>query len=193
MRRNESPETPRASRARKGPRSFDAFELVQQRGALHGNVAATELSRVADALADEGGRIEYVIRGISDEADRPALELSIDGELFLTCQRCLKPMRWVAEQRSTVLLAHDERELAQLDDSDEREVVLASAPLDALHLVEDELLLMMPYAPRHAQDEGAACVPATSVDDAAPDKPASPFEALAGLKTRADKGKRAKR
>jgi uncharacterized protein len=189
MRRNDPPETPRAPRARKG-RSFDAFELVQQRATLRGSVAATALPRLADRVADDGGRIDYAIGGTTDAADRPALDIAIDGELRLTCQRCLKPMRWPASQRIVVLLAHDARELAQLDDCDEHEVVLADAPLDPLELVEDELLLAMPYAPRHSQEQADQCVQQAADADAAA-KPPSPFGALAGLKARADK--RAKR
>ena len=48
-------------------------------------------------------------------------------------------------QRTLLLLARDERELARLDAEDhEHEVVLADAPLDPLTLVEDELLLTLP-------------------------------------------------
>jgi uncharacterized protein len=192
MRRPQRQETSPAKRSRSGPRTFDAFELVQQRGTLCGAADAAQLPRVADALAEPGGRVEYAIQGTSDEADRPALDLAIDGELFLTCQRCLQPMRWIAAQRITVLLARDARELALLDDSDEREVVLADAPLDPLALVEDELVLTMPYAPRHSPDEAPRCVPAHGD---APQRPASPFGALAGLRDLPEpaKGKRSKR
>jgi uncharacterized protein len=194
MRRDEPPTTrgsSRAPRASLGGR-FDAFELARQRGTVSGEVAAAELPRVADCLASHGGRVAYAISGTTDAADRPALEVSVNGALSLTCQRCLQPMSWSVAQRTTVVLAHDERELARLDESDEHEVLLADAPLDSLLLIEDELLLTMPYAPRHPQGEGAACAPAI---DGEPDpaRPASPFGALAGLKPRPAVGKRPKR
>lgn len=196
MRRNERPTTrgeqpaPTGSRGRR----FDAFELAQQRGTVSGGVAASELPRVADSLASEGGRVAYAIVGTADAANRPALEVTIEGTLSLTCQRCLQPMSWSVEQRTTVLLARDERELAQLDESDEHEVLLAEAPLDALEVVEDELLLTMPYAPRHPEVEGASCAPATRVERDDSNR-ASPFGALAGLQAARDpgKGKRPKR
>jgi uncharacterized protein len=52
-----------------------------------------------------------------------------------------------------VLLARDERELAALDAGSESEVVLAEGSLDPLTLVEDELVLALPFAPRHAEGD----------------------------------------
>jgi uncharacterized protein len=81
-------------------------------------------------------------------------------------------------QQTELLLARDAADLARLD-ADEQEAVLATAPLDALTLVEDELLLSLPFAPCHAKD---ACVAAASRISTPPDAP-SPFARLAGLKT----------
>src|SRR6266508_2917347 len=184
MRRNEQPEARGSSRAPRISRGFDAFELAKQHGSVRGEVAAADLPRVADCLAPDGGMITYTITGTTDAANRPALQVRLDGVLSLTCQRCLQPMSWTAAQCTTVLLAHDERELVELDENNEHEVVL----------VEDELLLTLPYAPRHPRPEGAMCAPAAGnqPDEA---KPASPFGALAGLKMAREpgKGKRPKR
>jgi uncharacterized protein len=43
-----------------------------------------------------------------------------------------------------------------LDAGSDEEVLVAAEPLDALALVEDELLLSLPYAPTHADGECAA-------------------------------------
>ena len=58
-------------------------------------------------------------------------------------------MDWPVSQRTEVLLAHDEGELERLDAETEGEVVLADQQLDAATLVEVELLLTLPFAPRH--------------------------------------------
>jgi uncharacterized metal-binding protein YceD (DUF177 family) len=42
-------------------------------------------------------------------------------------------------------------ELARLDGDSELEVVLAQEPLDPMALVEDELVLATPFAPRHTE------------------------------------------
>jgi uncharacterized protein len=79
------------------------------------------------------------------------LAIEIEGSVPLTCQRCLDDFEWPVAQRTEVLLAHDERELALLDADSSAEVVLAGAPVTTLTLVEDELLLALPFAPRHPE------------------------------------------
>jgi uncharacterized protein len=130
---------------------FDGFGVAAQQAIIAGHVDAAALPRVADVLADGAGDadIGYRIAGSADAAGRPALEVSLLGALPLTCQRCLQPFRWPVEQTTLLLLARDERELARIDDEDhEHEAVLADAPLDVVTLVEDELLLTVPFVPR---------------------------------------------
>ncbi|HEX4883906.1 MAG TPA: YceD family protein, partial [Casimicrobiaceae bacterium] len=68
------------------------------------------------------------------------------------CQRCLAPVDVPVGQATLLLLARDEADLVRLDEASEHEVVAAREPLDPLVLVEDELLLTLPFAPRHEGD-----------------------------------------
>jgi len=162
--------------------SFDAFDVARRQVSLHGNVDATTLTRVADRLAEDGGGdavLAWRITGSVDGSGHPALDISLDGNVPLVCQRCLETFDWPVAQRTTVLLARDERELARLDAGDEREVVLAKAPLEALSLIEDELLLTLPFSPRCERD---ACTEEAVLHGAeAPRAPASAFAGLADL------------
>jgi len=87
---------------------------------------------------------------------------------------------WPLEQHTTLLLARDERELGMLDADDETlEVILADGPQQTLTLIEDEVLLALPFAPR-CERPGCAGEPLRSHDPEMPG--ASAFAALAGLK-----------
>lgn len=141
----------RASPGRHDTR-FDAFRLAAQGAALAGKLDAGELPRLEDVLDHEapaGGAIEWRIAGGHDALGHPALTIELEGAVPVVCQRCLAPFAWPVSRRNEVLLARTEDELARLDESGEAEVVLAAAPLDPAALVEDELLLTLPYAPRH--------------------------------------------
>jgi DUF177 domain-containing protein len=129
---------------------FDAFRLARERGALEGSVDAAQLSRLN---VSEPSSIAWRIDGAADASGRPALTVDLTGEVSLECQRCLGRLAWPVSQRTELLLAHDEAELARLDADSEAEVVLAQAPLDPLTLVEDELVLALPFAPRHPEGE----------------------------------------
>ena len=162
---------------------FDGFGVAAQRGVVAGNVDAAALPRVADLLAPEQGSadVAYRITGSADALGHPALEVSLSGSVPLTCQRCLLAFRWPVGQTTLVLLAHDEHELSRLDEQDpEHEVVLADAPIDAMALVEDELLLTLPFVPRHPLAECPAARDAGAGDPQP--RGASAFGALAALK-----------
>jgi uncharacterized protein len=178
----------RSSGRRRG--AFDAFDLALRQGSLAGTADVATMERAIDRLAPEGGAsdVSWRITGTTDAMGRPALEVRLDGSLPLECQRCLQPFAWQLAHCTTLLLARDERELAVLDaEDDEHEVLLASAPQDALTLIEDEVLLVLPFAPRC---ERVACTGAPlTVPDPAPPRGAA-FAALAALKNVA--GKKAK-
>jgi len=77
----------------------------------------------------------------------------LKGAVTLVCQRCLADLEWPIDQATDVLLARNEGELAALDADSSLEVVLAQGPVDSIALVEDELVLALPFAPRHADGE----------------------------------------
>jgi uncharacterized protein len=163
------------------PTRFDALKLAARDGCLAGEVDPLRLPRLAERVVPspdaDRDQIEWRIVGGLDAQRRRILTMSLEGRVCLICQRCLGPLAVAVAQRTELLLASDEAELARLD-VEEREVILASAPIDALTLVEDELLLSLPFAPCHEQD---TCVAAASPTLAPPEEP-SPFARLAGLK-----------
>lgn len=130
---------------------FDAFRLSARGGSISGLLDARSLPNVADSLApgDDPVRVDWTIDGLASAEGRPALAIAIEAEVPLVCQRCLGRMAWRVSQSTEVLLARDEGELASLDEGSEGEVILADRPLDAATLVEDELVLTLPFAPRH--------------------------------------------
>jgi uncharacterized protein len=160
---------------------FDAFELADTGGAINGVVNPIELPRLADRLVppDDASsvRIVWRVTGGHDSVGRPMLTLSLEGTVFLVCQRCLKSFAVPVAQDTALLLARDEAELAVLDEA-EPEVILAKLPLDPAMLVEDELLLALPFSPRHDERECAGAGTRRSATEAVQ----SPFAGLAQLK-----------
>jgi uncharacterized protein len=137
---------------------FDAYRLAREREALGGTVDAATLPRLSDRVGDAHALIEWRIEGIADAMGRPALAVELDGTVTLECQRCLGPVEWPIVQRTELLLARDEAEAARLDSQSESEVLIAAASLDTRTLVEDELVLALPFVARHP--EGSCAPPA---------------------------------
>ena len=141
------------SRGKGSPARFDALRLARERGIVDGTVDAHALPRVADLLSEGPASVAWRIQGSTDASGRPALHIELRGSVTLVCQRCLGSFEWPIAQASEVLLARDESELAALDADSSLEVVLAQGPTDPLLLVEDELVLALPFAPRHPEDQ----------------------------------------
>lgn len=133
---------------------FDALKLAADGETLTGEVDVRALERAADRVAPGSGKakLRWRIAGDHDALQRPALTVTIEGTVPLVCQRCLQVFDVPIAQQTRLLLARDEAELKQLD-AEESEVVLAAAPIDARMLVEDELVLSLPFAPHHADGQ----------------------------------------
>ena len=142
-----------ASRGKASPARFDALRLARERGALDGTVDAHALARVADLLSNGPASIAWRIEGTTDASERPALRIELKGGVTLACQRCLADFEYPIDQATEVLLARNESELAALDADTSLEVVLATGQLGPLTLVEDELVLALPFAPRHSDGD----------------------------------------
>jgi uncharacterized protein len=169
---------------------FAAFDLAARGESLAGQIDATRRARLADRLAPTtpAAPIAWKIVGAHDPAGRPLLTVTVDGSLPLVCQRCLQPFDLHVAQQTQLLLARTEAELEALD-AGETEVLLAAEPLEALTLIEDEILLSLPFAPSHASGQCAGAVGpvAARASDASAPNATSPFARLAALKKGTDR------
>ena len=136
--------------------TFDAFRLAREHETVHGKFDAAASERLYDWLAPGDAPVNWSITGTTDGLGRPAIAIELEGSVPLECQRCLAPLAWPVQQRTVALLAKNEGEGDALDEDSDEEVLVAAAPLDPLTLVEDELLLSLPYAPTHGDGECAA-------------------------------------
>lgn len=132
--------------------TFDAYRLARQRGVLEGTLDVAVSERLADRVAAGPAAVDWRIEGTTDAAGRPALSISISGNVQLECQRCLAPFALPIAQRTVTVLAKSESDADVLDADSGDEVLVADHPLNPAALIEDELLLTLPYAPMH--DEG---------------------------------------
>jgi uncharacterized protein len=152
---------------------IDSVDFARNGKEIRGEIAVSELSRLADLLARPGGLLTYRVRGFQDE-DRDMLEVSLQGVCTLRCQRCLGELEYPVRLVSRLWLLPASK-LGEVEEDDEVDAIEAQPRLDVLALIEEELLLGLPFAPRHPEGE---CVPAANDLK----QKASPFAVLAGLK-----------
>ena len=152
---------------------IDGVDFARNGKEMRGEIAVSALSRLADVLTKSGGSLTYIVRGYREEG-RDMLEVSLQGECTLRCQRCLGGLDFQVNLVSRLWLLPADK-LDEAEENDEMDAIEAEPRLDVLALIEEELLLSFPLAPRHREDE---CVPATG----GLQQKESPFAVLAGLK-----------
>lgn len=153
---------------------IDGFEFASAGATQQGVWPLSELPRLREALANDAGEVAYEISGVRDERGRPGLRLKVSGTLALRCQRCLEPMPFEVHTDETLVLAATLAEIhAEPADAHAPDRVVAGKEMALRELIEDELILAVPYAPRHE-----SCTPAGAGERA---QKISPFAGLRGL------------
>lgn len=113
--------------------------------------AAADLPRLAQAGAAEASKVHASLR-FSLFDGQPTVSGSLNGQVILTCQRCMKAVECSVDEDFRVLIAAEER----ADEPGGYEPVIANPTrLDLGWLVEDQILLALPLVPMHEQDDCA--------------------------------------
>jgi uncharacterized protein len=161
---------------------IDSLEFAGNGLQLDAQVSFAELPRLLDQLDNPSGDLHYTVQGGTDNQGRPVLDISIDGSCQLRCQRCLSGFEYPIELEARLLLC-DQTSLdeldnqMELDDEEDFDGILADANLDVLALLEDEILLSLPIAPKHEEGD---CLASESEDKQKEKR--NPFAILENLK-----------
>lgn len=153
---------------------IDGFEFASAGASKQGDWPLSDFPRLRDMLASDAGEVHYTIEGVRDERGRPSLRITVRGTLQLRCQRCLEAMPFEVQTDEMLVLAGTLAEIhAEPADAHAADRVVAGREMPVRDLVEDELILAVPYAPRHE-----SCTARPSPDAG---KKTSPFAGLRGL------------
>ncbi|AIT26944.1 hypothetical protein L499_A0145 [Bordetella holmesii CDC-H635-BH] len=154
---------------------MDAYAMARQGQQASGEIALARLSRFMEGLpeqaAGDAGIARWSVVGEVGKgtgksggviSGQPLLRLHIEANPVLICQRCNAPFVHPVDSEVVLQLVESEDdlddELADLQDAQEEgldfaadvpEKVVGSHRFDLLAQIEDELILSIPYVPRH--------------------------------------------
>ncbi len=131
--------------------SLHDLEALGERGAvLDGELRVAELTRLTASLhADCDATVKVTVRFGCAVDGRATMQLAFAATLPLTCQRCLEPVEQVVDETVEWIVVGTEAEAARVADGLEP-LVLTDDRLQVATLVEDELIVSLPMAARHA-------------------------------------------
>ena len=190
---------------------IDAYAFAQMGKEAQGTIPLVRLTRVVDGLPEQpqgdAGLVTWSVRGEMGRTGllmgRPLLHIHVQANPVLVCQRCNEPFVYPVDSEVLLQLVKSEADLddgftngdytdghADEDDEDEEgngfvsnqpEKVVGSHHFDLLAQIEDELILSVPYVPKHEVCPGAQAKVSEALDEPAVKRP-SPFAVLEQLK-----------
>lgn len=167
------------------PEQADPRRLCEQEKRYQGSVALRNFPRLAPLLTSHEGEAAFTLEFDRDAERRLRIRGQVKADLVLQCQRCLGDMTLPVNAHFQLSPVGGLQEAERLPD--EYDPLLLEEPLlHPLDLVEDELILAIPPAPRHFEAQCAldvASYRAEQAETAQPDDTKeNPFAALASLK-----------
>lgn len=180
-------------------RYVDAFEFVRLGKSVDGLAPLAWFERVIEDLPEQDPSAMVTWSAVADRgpADEPLIHVAVHALVNVQCERCLSVMSIELQSQASLQLVRSEQELDDPDTFDFSELdaisagtsfdkVLGTSKFDLLEQVEDELVLCLPYVPKHE-----VCPPSATLTSLAQaevveepvEKRPSPFAVLAGLKT----------
>ncbi|MCB1959575.1 MAG: DUF177 domain-containing protein [Rhodocyclaceae bacterium] len=155
--------------------TIDAPAFAREGRQLTGREPVSGFERLAALIVAPSGDLEFEVSGLCGARGALFVDVVTRGTLMIQCQRCLGPMPWVFDTHGRMLLVPPGQAFPDEDADEDFDAIQADSNFAVLPLIEDEVLLTLPFAPRHEQ-----CEPPLPLGAVAKE---SPFAVLRGVRT----------
>lgn len=166
------------------PATLDVRKAAARDVTVEGVLKPKDLPRFSAMLAGENGSIQAELRFSRDEEMRCLVDLRVEAEVVVTCQRCLEQMTTQLAAQNTLAIVSSDEQAAQLPRSLDP-LIVEEQSCNLWDVVEEELILAMPAFNYHDTDACRERIAAFSDPEPEGDvegKP-NPFDVLAQLKS----------
>jgi len=167
------------------PRIIEPLKFVEQHDCLKGTWALADMLRLLEMCYPEQslGEAVFSIEGGIDQQGLRYLKGSIEADILLQCQRCLRAMTYHIKTNFLLSSVCNDAEAAQLPVKYEA-LYLIQPEVDLLTIIEDELLLTLPLVPKHKKgDCKAKPILQADIEEGQKTERPHPFAELATLKS----------
>ena len=158
----------------------------------HGFLSMNDLPRVASEASKVGEgdgfrwKLETHFEASPGSEPRQIMNLELQGQIHLVCQRCLKDcsVGLMEKRRFTLVASEDEADAFPMED-DRQEPLVATQQFDVLETMEDEILLSLPLIPKHPEgtcQSHSSSFGSEGDETQVSEKPENPFNILKNMK-----------
>lgn len=159
---------------------IDPWQLASQGTTLQGRLALTHMERFQSAVLAhaEWATVDWYFSMINGQ---PVIRGSVSADITVQCQRCMLDMPFQAAGETWLCAVHPNYNEDNLPEGFEP-IIIEHQHVALSQLVEDELILLLPFAPMHevCPDNPYHLEMVEEIEET-PQKP-NPFAVLAQLK-----------
>jgi uncharacterized protein len=156
--------------------------VFSQKGKFAGELSKEKFNRLQALLVEGYFSVSAELHFSIGDRGHKMIEGAVEAQVSVACQRCLKPLELTLVDDIRLALVQDEEAAAKLDGEIEPWIE-AEYRLDPANIVEEQLLLAMPLAAYHDQDECQIELPSSNADEApSAEREPNPFAILKELK-----------
>lgn len=160
------------------PEHIDPFKLSRQGKSFSGDFNVSDMPRLTASLVDDSGIVSY--RLDFSRIDQATIATGqFCTEVKMECQRCLNQVVVPVQGEVHLEFVVGEETEGQLEDQGFETVTVEDESFSVIALIEDEVLLSLPFSPLHEKGE---CPGSTIVEKLQETSRPNPFAVLAKLK-----------
>lgn len=135
------------------PIFIDPIKSAQQRLDYVGIYPADKMVRLAESVSKIKTDVSCHISVFYDEQKIVVIKVQAKVDLDLLCQRCFQPMDAEIEINNQFSPVKNETQMMALPEYYDPAILNEYGEIDLLSLVEDELILSLPLAPKHNRED----------------------------------------
>jgi uncharacterized protein len=164
------------------PAYADTRKIFQQEDVISGNLGLNRLPRFSKILANDQGLVSLELKFTFGEAKERLITGSLQAQVNVFCQRCLKPLAIAVADDIMLALVRDEEAALRLDAKLDP-WICEDHKLDLAELIEEQLILCTPIVSYHESGDCMTQKDYVTGEDAAESLASeSPFAVLRSLK-----------
>lgn len=164
------------------PKQVDIRRLIAADTTISAREPLRNFARLRDMLEAHEGGVEVTLHFHRDEQGGRRIDGSVRAEVAVRCQRCMQPMPLAIDSGFTVGVVWSDEEAGRLP-KDLEPYIAGEGLQDVRDLIEDELILCVPYASYHEQADCAGAYRQPVEPEPEGEKKPNPFQVLEQLKS----------
>lgn len=137
------------------PKQVDVRKFVAADLSIDAREPLARFARLAEMLESSDGDVEVHLHFYTEPQGPKRIDGRVQATLTVLCQRCLKPLALPIDSQFRAAVVWSDEEAGRLS-KDVEPYIVGEEPQDIRDLIEDELIISVPYANYH--DDGACAV-----------------------------------